>query len=94
MSGDAEVNMALYMDLRPQEERTLKGIEDDVIRLMDDNGITVRPFWTSRTDADGRFVQLCVVGSPQPKVLFELAEGEFVSLSRGELVSRLQQSMG
>ena len=93
MSGDAEVNMALYMDLREQEERALKGIEGDVLKLMFDNGITARPIWTSRTGADSRFVQLCVPGSPQLEILFELAEGEFVSLSAGELVSRLQDSI-
>lgn len=94
MSGDAEANMALYMDLRSHEERTLKGVEGDVLKLMLDNGITARPIWTSRTGADSRFVQLCVPGSPQPKVLFELAEGEFVSLSAGELVLPRQHSMG
>jgi len=92
MSGDAKQDAALYEGLRPEEESTLRGIEEDVTKLMYDNGITARPIWTSRTDADGRFIQLCVYGSP--RILFELAEGEFVNLSDGEFVSRLQHSMG
>ena len=92
MSGDAEQDGGLYSGLCPEEERTLKGIEEEVTKLMLDNGIIGRPIWTSESKADGRFIQLCVYGSS--RILFELAEGEFVGLSGGELVSRLQHSIG
>ena len=95
MSNEAEVNMAFYINLRASEEKTLKEIESDVVDLMFKKGITARLIWTSRTDANGRFIQLCMYDNPQPKVLFELEEGGFANLSKEELVTRLHNgSMG
>jgi hypothetical protein len=94
MSDDAEVNMALYMDLLPEEKKVLRRIEDGVLRVLFDHAVFARPVWTSRTDAKGRVVNLCLSTGPQPTVVFELPSSELATLSHDELLSRLNESMG
>lgn len=92
MSDEAEVTMALYINLSAKEENTLKSIEGDIMRLTFRKGITQRLIWTSITSANNRFIQLCMYGKPQPKVLFEIEAGEFTNISKDELITQLQNS--
>jgi hypothetical protein len=93
MTDDAEVTMALYMDLLSEEERVLKGIENDILRVLFQNAISARPIWTSRTDPNNRFVRLYLPASPQPRVLLELPSSELATLSPDELLSRLEGNL-
>lgn len=92
MTGEAKADMAIY-DVQPQEENKLRVIEDQLLKLLLDKGITVRPIWTSRSEADTRFVQVCITSSPNPKVLFELPGGELARLSPEELISLLRDNI-
>lgn len=95
MSDDANINMALYAGLLPEEEKKLMGIENDVLRVLFDHGFYARPIWTFGTDAKGRVVKLCLPGTrSQPRVVFELPSSEIAILSHDELLSRLNESMG
>ncbi|MCC6500197.1 MAG: hypothetical protein IT313_08025 [Anaerolineales bacterium] len=92
MASEAEVNMALYVNLSAKEENVLKAVESDVTSLAFKKGITRRLVWASRSSMDGRFIQLCVYNNSQPRVLLELEDGEFSSLSGEELIMRIQNS--
>jgi len=94
MTDDAKVNMALYEGLLPEEEKKLRGIENDVLRVLFDHGFSARPVWTSRTDDKGRVINLCLLAVPQPTVVFELPANELTTLSCDELLSRLNESIG
>ena len=94
MSKEAEVSMMLYKELHPQEENKLKRIENDVINLMLDKGDRRRPMWTSRSITDGRFLQLVVLETSQPKVLFELPEDQLANLSESDIVSQIKNKIG
>jgi hypothetical protein len=93
MTDGAELTMALYVDLLPEEERVLKGIENDVLRVLSQNAISARPIWTSRTDPNNRFVRLFLPASPQPRVLLEFPSSEIATLSPDELLSRLMGNL-
>ena len=86
--------MMLYKGLHPQEENKLKRIENDVINLMLDKGDKRRPTWTSRSITDGRFLQLVVLETSQPKVLFELPEDQLANLSESDIVSQIKNKIG
>ncbi len=94
MSYDANVNIALYKGLLPEEEKILKGIENDVLRSLFDHGFSTRPIWISRTDDKGRIIMLRLLASSQPTVIFELPANEIATLSCNELLSRLNESLG
>lgn len=91
---DAEVNMALYEGLRPEEKKKLRGIENDVLRVLFDHGFSARPVWAGSTDDKGRVIKLCLRVGPQPTVVFELPANELATLSCDELLSRLNESIG
>lgn len=92
MSDEAEVTMALYVNLSAKEENTLKSIEGDIMNLTLKKRIVQRLIWTSTTSASNRFIQPCMYDKPQPKVLFELEAGEFANISKEELITQLQNS--
>ncbi len=89
----AEVTMALYSGLYLREEVKLKTIEADVINLMLEHGDSRRPFWVSRANTEGRFLQLQVKGAQNPETLLELPEEELENLSGTDLLLRLRKNM-
>jgi hypothetical protein len=93
MLDNEQAIMALYIDLLPEEENTLKAIEDNALRVLYDHGVFARPVWTSRTGTNGRIIMLCLPAGSQPTVVFELPSSELATLSHDELSSRLNKSM-
>jgi hypothetical protein len=92
MTDRAEVTMVLYRDLLTDEERVLKGLENDLISVLLENHATFHPFWTSRTDARGRFVRLCVFDNKNT-VLLEWPSRQIALLSPNELRARLEERL-
>jgi hypothetical protein len=93
MSDDAEVTMMLYTDLRPNEESVLKSRESAVFQALLAKSITARPIWTSSAKSGSRTVKLVLPDQPEPRVLLVLTPEEAVTLSKDELVSRLNRSL-
>ena len=94
MSDDANVNMALYSGLLPAEEKKLRGIENDVLRVLFGLGFSARPIWTIGTNTKGRVVKLFLLTGKQTTTVFELPSSELAVLSEDELLSRLNESIG
>ncbi|MBC7086842.1 MAG: hypothetical protein H5T43_10910 [Methanomethylovorans sp.] len=94
MSKEAEISMMLYKGLQPQEENKLKRIENHVIKLMLENWDNRRPMWTSTSITNSRFLQLVVMGTSQPEVLFELTEEQLANLSESDIVSLIKNKIG
>lgn len=94
MSKEAEVSMMLYKGLQPQEENKLKKIENDVIKLMLEKEDNRRPMWTRRSITNSRFLQLVVLETSQPEVLFELPEDQLANLSESDIVSQIKNKIG
>ena len=94
MSKEAEVSMMLYKGLQPQEENKLKRIENDVIKLMLEKGDNRRPMWTSKSITNSRFLQLVLLETSQPEVLFELPEDQLANLSESDVVSQIKNKIG
>lgn len=90
MSDEVDVNMIFYNGLLPEETKILKKIEKDVIEVLLKYGISIRPFWTSKTRDQDRIINLCLLASPQPRVIFELPSKELVTLTYDNLISRLK----
>lgn len=93
MSKEAEISMMLYMGLQQQEENKLKRIENHVLKLLRENWDYRRPMWTSRSTTNGRFLQLIVLATPQPEVLFELRDEQLASLSENEVLLQIKNKI-
>jgi len=94
MSKEAEVSMILYKGLQPQEENKLKRIENDIIKLMLEKGDNRRPMWTRGSITNSPFLQLVVLETSQPEVLFELPEDQLANLSESDIVSQIKSKIG
>ena len=93
MTHDAEVTMALYQNLLPEEERVLKEMERDILRMLMENSLSARPIWTGRTEDNIRFVQLALLTTLKLRVLLELPSSELATISSDVLLSRLEKSI-
>lgn len=93
MTDDAEITMALYKNLLPEEERVLKGMESDILRMLMEKSLSARPIWTGRTEDNGRFVQLALLVTPKLRALLELPSSELATISSDVLLSRLENSI-
>lgn len=92
MSDEAELNMLMYKDLKPDEESKLKSLDGDVSTTLVVNGIKNRAMWTSQSETEGRSIRLCIVGKSQIEILFEVTEEELASLSAVDILSHLRDS--
>jgi len=93
MSDDAEVPMMLYVGLLRAEEAVLKPMESAIIQTLLAKSITARPFWKSSSESGVRSAQLVLPGNPEARVLLDLTPEEAASISRDDLVARLQLSL-
>ena len=93
MTDDAEVTMALYQNLLPEEERVLKEMERDILRMLMENSLSARPIWTGGTEDNSRFVQLALLATPKLRVLLELPSSELTTISSDVLLSQLENSI-
>ena len=93
MTDEAEVTILLYQGLLAEEEAALKGLENDVVRVLLENAVTSRAVWMSRTDDNVRSVQLCVPVTPPHTVVLQLPSSEVATLSQSALLSRLRDSL-
>lgn len=93
MSSNAESNMLMYLELKPEEETKLKSVDGDVWSVLLDKGIDSRALWTSQSGSRGRIIQLCITDNG-PKVLFELSESELDNIEGSEIVARLKKEKG
>jgi len=93
MTESADVPRVVYRNLLADEERVLKGLEQDVISVLLKNQVTFRPMWTSRTDANDRLVRLCVLDTQHSRVLLELPSSHIALLSPNEVRVRLEEKL-
>ena len=92
MTDVAETTMALYRGLLAEEEKVLRGLENDVVSVVLNNHINARPVWESRTDASGRFVRLYFFDTPATP-LFELPSSQIAVLTPYALRSLLGEKL-
>lgn len=80
----------LYESLLPEEDRKLRDIENDVLKVLLDHGLNARPFWTSRTNNKNRTIILRLLDN---QIVFELPPSELADLTHDRLLLRLNKNM-
>ncbi|MBW2647762.1 MAG: hypothetical protein JRE23_16635 [Deltaproteobacteria bacterium] len=90
MPDDANVDIILCIGLLPEEERKLRDIGNDVLRVLLDRDIDARPLWICRTNNKNRTI---ILRLPNNQIVFELPASELADLTHDKLLSRLNESM-
>jgi hypothetical protein len=94
MRDDAETTRVLYF-VESYEHVVLQGLERDVLSVLSMNQVEGHATWVNKTDAaNARFVQLWVATEAQSTCLLEWPSSELAALSRDEVRSYLEDSLG
>ena len=93
MTENSDVPRVVYRNLLADEERVLKGFEQEVISVLLKNQMTFRPLWTSRMDTPDRLVRLYVLDTQHSRVLLELPSSHLALLSPKEVHARLEEQL-
>jgi hypothetical protein len=93
MTESADVPRVGYRNLLADEERVLKGLEDEVLSVLLKHQVTFRPMWTSRTDATDRLLRLSILDNQHSRVLLEVPASHLALLSPPEVRSHLEEKL-
>ena len=93
MTENSDVPRVVYRNLLADEERVLKGFEQEVLSVLLKNQMTFRPLWTSRMDPPDRLVRLYVLDPQHSRVLLELPSSHLALLSPKEVRARLEEQL-
>lgn len=93
MSDEAKFSMILCSNVLPEEEAKSKSIENEVIKVLSNNSITIRPILVGESVSGARVLKLQLPSQPEHRVILEISPEEFINLSDEELIAQIQRSI-